>query len=621
MKKWHCAVVVRALLTLAAPLPVGAAAEAGQATKNATETIVAESDDIRALVAPVALYPDPILALVLQASTLPLQVVQADRFLTKREKDKTLAPDPDWDKSIIALLNYPRQVRLMSEYLDWTEELGDRVVDDLDAVQAAIQDIRLAAYDADFLKSDAHQKVELRDDQIRITLTDPQTVRIPRYDPAVLLTALDDIEEADASADEVLAASASPAPPAATSEQAVAPARQQPPPTQLATAPPAQTSAPPPAPPAVLPSRAPAATPVTSPVIVYGEPENTFWSNAASFAGGAVVGGLLGWGLTEAFDDDHDHWDEDDWDNEDVEEALRERREFREERRDDVLAARNQRLDTRRGMADERQANRNAIRAEREGDRDQRQAERQAQSGERRAERDQRGTERQGGREERQAEREGGRAARGESREERATRAREQLNERPEAVGGRTKPVAAESPGPRQQQAGAQRGTRDIKLPNAGTQADSADTVRQRSAARGEKQPAVRPATAGEARLTPARQQRAPAQAGYARPSTGQGIAAGAGNRREVRAEANRGAQSRGAAPRAAEAGQRRAAPVVSGRGGGGGTMIAQAPQRRNAGGGGDFAADRSRGFAARADSDRGRMSRGGAGGGGRRGR
>jgi hypothetical protein len=362
---------------------------------------------------------------------------------------------------------------------------------------------------------------------------------------------------------------------------------------------------------------------VTSPVIVYGEPQNTFWSNAATFAGGAVVGGLLGWGLTEAFDDDddHDHWGEDDWDNEDVEEALRDGREFRDERRDDVLAARNQRLETRQVATAERQANRNAMRAEREGDRDQRQGARQAQSEEHQAERDQGRAERQGGREERRAEREGGRTDRGESREERAARAREQLNERPEAIGGRTKPVAAESPGPRREQAGAQRGTRDVKLPNAATQAGSADTARQRSAARGEARATAKPTGGSQARVTPARQQRAQVQAGYARPSANQGIAAGAGNRREVRAEANRGAQSRGAAPRATEAGQRRAAPVISGRGGGGGgTMLAQAPQRFDAGSGG-FAADRSRGFAARADSDRGRMSRAGAGGGGRRGR
>jgi uncharacterized protein DUF3300 len=612
MQRWQLgfATLGAVMLALVAELTVAAHGMAA-----ASEPVLAESGDVRALVAPVALYPDPILAVVLQASTLPLQVVQTDRFLTKREKDKTLAPDPDWDKSIIALLNYPRQVRLMSEYIDWTEELGDRVVDDLDAVQAAVQDVRLAAYDAGFLKSDKHQEVELKDDKVRITLTDPQTVRIPRYDPAALLTALDEIEEADESADEVAGSRGGPgAPPT----QSSAPATQSAAPAQLSTVPPAEKSAPPAAAPATVPPQAPAVAPVTSPVIVYGEPENTFWSNAASFAGGAVVGGLLGWGLTEAFDDDDDHdhsWDEDDWDNEDVEEALREGREFRDERRDDVLAARNQRLETRQGMAAQRQANRNAMRTEREGDLDQ-------QQGARQAERDQGQAERQGGREERRAEREAGRAARGESREERATRAREQLNEVPEAIGGLTKPVAAESPPPRREQGGAQRGARDIKLPDAGTQARPADTARQRSAARGATQPAGKSAASSEARLTPARQQRAAARAGYTRPNAGQGMAAGVGNRREVRAEANRGVQSRGAVPRATEAGQRRAAPVASGRGGGGGgTMLAQAPQRFDAGGGGGFAADRSRGFAARADSDRGRMSRAAAGGGGRRGR
>jgi Protein of unknown function (DUF3300) len=585
MQRWQHG--LNAALALAFAALLTAVASAWAAPVN--NAVVAESDDVRALVAPVALYPDPILAVVLQASTLPLQVVQADRFLTKREKDKSLAPDPDWDKSILALLNYPRQVRQMSEYIDWTEELGDRVVDDLDAVQTAIQDIRLAAYDAGFLKSDKHQKVEVKNDQVRIISTDSNTVTIPRYDPAALLTALDEIEESDERAGEVVA---SPAPAAAAPKEAVA--RQPAPAAPHTTAPPAETPASAVAEPAAAALQASAVAPVTSPVIVYGEPEKSFWNDAATFTGGAVIGGLLGWGLTEAFDDDDDHddWWDDDWDDEDVEEALRERREFREERRDDVLEARNERLDTRQGMATERQANRNAVRAERESDRDQRQAGRQAQSGEREAERDQRRAERQGERGERRAEQGG-------SREERAARAREQLNERPEAVGGPTKPVAAESPGPRREQAKAERGTRDIKLPNAGTQAGSAQAVRQQSAARGEARPAGKTAGARPARITPASQQRAPAQAGYAKPSAGQGIAAGAGNRRQVRAEVNRGAQSRGAAPRVAQArGPQRAAPVAAGRGSGGrggGTMLAQAPQRVNAGGGGGGGGRRGR--------------------------
>ena len=172
----------------------------------------------------------------------------------------------------------------MSEYIDWTEELGDRVVDDLGAVQAAVQDIRLAAYDAGFLKSDKHQKVGPKDDQVRITSTDPKTVTIPRYDPAALLTALDAIEEADETAEEMVAA---PSPAAPAPKQAAAPGK----PAAPAPAPAPATTAETPAPGAAAPATAlPAAAP---PVIAYGEPENSFWSDAAVFAGGAVVGGLL----------------------------------------------------------------------------------------------------------------------------------------------------------------------------------------------------------------------------------------------------------------------------------------------------------------------------------------
>ena len=195
--------------------------------------MVAQSDDVRALVAPVALYPDPILALVLQASTLPLQVVQADRFLDRRAKDANLQPDPDWDKSIIALLNYPRQVQSMSEYIDWTEELGNAVVDNLDEVQGSIQDIRLAAYYAGFLKSNKQQKVEVKDDVVRITSTDPKKVSIPQYDPAALLTALDEVEEAEDAADEAAAASVDTAPATrAPAPPAAAPPPPAPPPAQ-----------------------------------------------------------------------------------------------------------------------------------------------------------------------------------------------------------------------------------------------------------------------------------------------------------------------------------------------------------------------------------------------------
>ena len=97
---------------------------------------------INSLVARVALYPDPLLALVLQGLTLPLQVVQATRFLEKRARDASLQPDPGWDTSIVGLLNYRTVLVMMNDDLEWTEALGTAVVDQLPDVQAAVQQVR-----------------------------------------------------------------------------------------------------------------------------------------------------------------------------------------------------------------------------------------------------------------------------------------------------------------------------------------------------------------------------------------------------------------------------------------------------------------------------------------------
>jgi len=71
--------------------------------------------ELEEMVGPVALYPDDLLAIVLPASTYPLQVVQAARFLERLESDSSLKPDEEWDGSITALLNYPEVVDLMNE--------------------------------------------------------------------------------------------------------------------------------------------------------------------------------------------------------------------------------------------------------------------------------------------------------------------------------------------------------------------------------------------------------------------------------------------------------------------------------------------------------------------------
>ena len=89
---------------------------------------------LETLVGPIALYPDDLVAIILPASTNPLQLVQADRFLDKRKSDPKLAIDDKWDDAVKSLVNYPEVVKKMSTDLDWTTELGEAVVADQGAV-------------------------------------------------------------------------------------------------------------------------------------------------------------------------------------------------------------------------------------------------------------------------------------------------------------------------------------------------------------------------------------------------------------------------------------------------------------------------------------------------------
>ena len=79
--------------------------------------------ELEALVGPVALYPDDLLAIVLPASTYPLEIVQAARFRERFEADSSLTPNENWDDSIVALLNYPEVLEMMNDDLDWTSNV------------------------------------------------------------------------------------------------------------------------------------------------------------------------------------------------------------------------------------------------------------------------------------------------------------------------------------------------------------------------------------------------------------------------------------------------------------------------------------------------------------------
>ena len=152
-------------------------------------------EQLEALVAPIALYPDELLANVLAASTYPLEVVQADRWLKAR---KTLKGDAlkkevekqSWDDSVKALASTADVISMMSDKIDWTKNLGDAVLAQQPDVMDAIQRLRSKAYDNKKLVTTKQQKVIVQTQEskqaIVIESADPNTMYVPYYDPAAV---------------------------------------------------------------------------------------------------------------------------------------------------------------------------------------------------------------------------------------------------------------------------------------------------------------------------------------------------------------------------------------------------------------------------------------------------
>ena len=139
--------------------------------------------ELSELVAPIALYPDDLLAIVLPASTYPLQIVEASRFLKALEQDPSLEPDSEWDDTVVALLNYPEVIELLNEDLDWTWQLGEAVVTQQDDVIGAVEDFRDRAYAAGNLKSDDYQEVSRDEGIIEIVPVTEDVIHVPYYEP------------------------------------------------------------------------------------------------------------------------------------------------------------------------------------------------------------------------------------------------------------------------------------------------------------------------------------------------------------------------------------------------------------------------------------------------------
>jgi hypothetical protein len=166
-----------------------------QASAPAEEAPKIPDDQLDSLVAPIALYPDPLLAQVLAASTYPLEIIQLQQWLEKNKnlKDKALvdavAKQP-WDPSVQAMAALPDVVKRLADDIQWTTDLGNAFLAQQSDVMDAVQRMRSKAKDTGNLKSNEQMKVETKvvenKSVIIVEQSSPEVVYVPSYNPTVV---------------------------------------------------------------------------------------------------------------------------------------------------------------------------------------------------------------------------------------------------------------------------------------------------------------------------------------------------------------------------------------------------------------------------------------------------
>jgi len=143
------------------------------------------------LLAPVALYPDPLLSQVLMAATYPADVVQAARWSRANshlagDNAVLAAADEHWDPSVLSLLAFPQLLQRMDENPGWTRSLGEAFLAQEPQVMDTVQQLRRRAHAAGHLRSDERILVQPQDQAIAIAPAQPHVVYLPYYDPLVV---------------------------------------------------------------------------------------------------------------------------------------------------------------------------------------------------------------------------------------------------------------------------------------------------------------------------------------------------------------------------------------------------------------------------------------------------
>jgi len=174
------------LLVLSLLIPAG-----GFAQDADTAPPIFRQEELDQMLAPIALYPDSLLVQVLMAATYPLEVVQAARWVSanpnlRADEMANVLDKKIWDPSVKSLVNFPSILTMLSDKLEWTQDIGDAFLGQKEQVMDTVQDLRAKAYTLGNLATTYEQVVVVEEDTIVIEPASPQIIYVPIYNPTVV---------------------------------------------------------------------------------------------------------------------------------------------------------------------------------------------------------------------------------------------------------------------------------------------------------------------------------------------------------------------------------------------------------------------------------------------------
>jgi len=173
------------LLAFFVCIPALLSVQAWADDQDLTYSMSFTSDELDNLLAPIALYPDPLLTQILPASTYPTEVQEAVAWVNGGGDVSGIDEQP-WDESVKAIAHYPSILKMMAENMDWTANLGDAFLNQPEDVTSSIQRLRQQASDAGNLMSTNEQSVMTDDGYIEIVPAQPEYMYVPQYDPLIV---------------------------------------------------------------------------------------------------------------------------------------------------------------------------------------------------------------------------------------------------------------------------------------------------------------------------------------------------------------------------------------------------------------------------------------------------